>query len=212
MEDLDIIEERDGFRVRLQRDTDAEQPYDDGACPILQITCDYYGHGEAAAFNTQANGFEVAYNRFVQFKSPRDGMEIFKRYLRIFHGTKSFGTYHLRHTGEYGYVAFDTKAWLEEIGVTEENPDIEPVDRASGSLDEVKAWVEGDAWGWIVEKKVRFYRVYVDEEGIELSDDGYIEAETEEDWAEVDSCWGFYGREYAEQAAKEALVDAIDGI
>lgn len=212
MKDLDIIEERDEMRVRLERDDSPEQPYDEGACPILQIATDYYGSGEATAFNMQAAIFEKPFDVFNRAFGGRRGLEAFERYLRIFHGTKSFSTYNLRITGQYGYIAFDTKAWLEEIGVTEDNPDIEPVDRASGSLDEVKAWAEGDVWGYIIEKEVFWTKTYHDENGDDLASVHLPTIESGQEWVEITdgSCWGFYGRDYAEQAAKEAFNEALE--
>lgn len=214
MEDLDIIEERDGYRVRIQLDTDAERPYDEGACPILQVIMQPYEGYRATAFNDAARPFELTFERFSTAhsrKGPWKVTETFERYLRIFHGTKNFATYHLGYSREYGYIAFDTKAWLEEIGVTEENPDIEPVDRAEPCLDEIRAWAEGDVYGWIVEKEVFWTKTFHDANGEPLNEGGDVEDdESGSDWIETESCWGFYGRDYAEQAAKEALETELE--
>lgn len=204
----EIIEERGEFRVRLELDTDAAKPEDAGQCPILQVIVKQYEGYAATEFNEQAAGFAYPFDRFITAfgaVSQHKAIRVFERYLRVFRGTKSFATYHLGYSREYGYIAFDTKAWLEEIGVTDENPDIEPVDRAEPCLDEIKAWAEGDVWGWIVERKVRWQRLGSDGEPVFLT-----EPNTMETWEEVSSCWGFYGRDYAESAAKEALAITIE--
>lgn len=209
MEELNIIEERDGYRVRLELDTDAGQPESDGAAPTLQIDCDYYGHGKATAFNPGANGFEDAYNRFVEFRSPREGVRIFERWLRIFHGTTTFAKYHLGHTGEYGYIAFDTAVWRERVGCSVDALKEEDL------LAEVRAWAEGDVWEYIVEKEVFWTKQYHDINGEPVTEKDEdlpaldAEGESGSDWFEVQggSCCGYYGREWAEQAAKEALAE-----
>jgi hypothetical protein len=62
-------------------------------------------------------------------------------------------------------------------------------------LNEWRAYVEGDVWGYVVERKV----------DLSMTDCDVIES-----WEEVDSCWGFYGEEWAEQAAVEALDDEAE--
>lgn len=182
--DADIIEVQGMFRVRLQLDDSAEQPYDDGATPILQLEAgrsDYVGGHRAEAFNKQAAPYLDA---FRAFESTGQQLEVFERYLRIFHGAVKVQGWHTGYSREYGYLAFDTAAWRESVGAPDTLAD-------EDYLAEVRAWAEGDVYGWVVEQ------------------DATHNTEGEEDWQEVESCWGFYGRDYAEQAAKEALTNEV---
>lgn len=200
MEDLDIIEERDGYRVRLELDDSAEKPEGEGEPPILTVETNRYGGYRVNAFNNQASGYVDMAAEIL----GRHGMDTLERFVKIFHGATQMELYWSTGIDGY-YLAFDPEVWLKEIGVTADNPDIEPVDRVSGSLDEVRAWAEGDVYGWIVEREVRFRKQYLDEDGDEVT---AVEHGTE--WAETESCWGFYGRDYAEQAAKEALETELE--
>jgi hypothetical protein len=56
---------------------------------------------------------------------------------------------------------------------------------ALGKVEEWNQCLSGDVWGFIIE----------DENG-----------------KHVDSCWGFYGKEYCEQEAKSALQNALDNL
>lgn len=187
----ETIEEADGYRVRLELDDSPEEPYDDGATPIFKLDSqrsDYVGGFRAEAFNKQAEPYLDA---FRAFESTGKQVEVFERYLRIFHGSVKVQDWHLGYSGEYGYLAFDTVAWREEVGA--------PLDRleAEDYLSEVRSWAEGDVYGYIVERNREYTKTYSDGE-----------QEEGEDWQQVDSCWGFYGREYAEQSARQALKDA----
>jgi hypothetical protein len=62
------------------------------------------------------------------------------------------------------------------------------------------AWANGEVYGYIIEKKVRWEKSYADEE---------FDDEEGVDWVQVESCWGYHGRDWAEEAAKEALKDEI---
>jgi hypothetical protein len=192
MEDLDIIEESDGYRVRLELDDSPEQPYDDGAPPIFQLDgdrSDYIKGYSAEAFNKQAEPYLDA---FRSFESTGRQLELFERYLRIFHGTLSVQDWHVGYSGEYAYLAFDTAAWRESVGAPE-------TVAAEDYLSEVRAWAEGDVYGYIVERFREYTKTY---------NDGRVEEG--EEWELVDSCYGYYGRQYAEEAAREALTDHVD--
>lgn len=195
---LDIVEERDGYRVRLEIDQDAQEPYDDGAVPTLRIGGDYYGGGDAEAFNKQAEPYVRAFNRFGDVAGTNaQQREIFARYVRIFHDAIKVQEYNTGVSREYGYIGFDTAAWREEVGA--------PVDRLKDEdyLSEVRAWAEGDVYGVIVEKQLHYTKTYAE-------DPTYSEEDAE--WVEVEdgSVWGHYGRSWAEQAAREALTEAIE--
>jgi hypothetical protein len=211
--DLDIIEERDGYRVRLEYDDSPEQPYDDGATPIFTIERSGYGE-HVEAFNRQAEPYVDAVSEMMS----RFGLEELERFARIFYGAVKFESWYSEGISGY-YVAFDTEEWRAEVGVT---PEI--LKDGGYYLTEVRAWAEGDVYGYIVEKNVNYKKVY---------DDPEMEDEDGEEWVEVAeqgttgkrdaegniiyfsmpvSVWGHYGREWAEQAAREALADVLSSV
>ena len=175
MEDLDIVEERDGYRVRLEFDDSPEQPYDDGATPILTI--ERGSHVEA--FNKQAEPYVGTVAELLQ----RFELDTVERFVKIFYGATKMDSFYsdgIRGT----YIAFDTAEWREAVGAAPERL------QAEDYLSEVRAWAEGEVYGHVVEK------FDADADEWEATDDG--------------TCWGFYGREWAEQAAREALTAEID--
>lgn len=188
---LDIVEESDGYRVRLEPDSDPTEPSDsDAMVPVLRIDSDGWGKS-AEAFNNQANGFEDAFNHFAESASGRT-LEVFERFVRIFHGATKVETWNVGISNEYGYLGFDTAEWRETVGA--------PLDRlkAEDYLEEVRDWATGEVYGYIVEKQFHYTKTY-------LEDPDYNEEDTE--WSEVEdgSCWGLVGRNWAEQAARDAL-------
>ena len=185
---LDIIEERGDFRVRLAYDDSADKPYDDGATPIFTVERSGYGRS-VEAFNSQAEKYVGAVAEILD----RHDMETLARFVKIFYGATKLDTFYSEGIRGH-YVAFDTAEWREEVGA--------PVEYLKDEyfLSEVRAWAEGEVFGYIVEKRVSYTKAY---------EDGRDDVEDAE-WEDVDSCWGFYGREWAEQAAIEALNDAIE--
>ena len=197
---------RDGvFRVRLVRDDDPHRPEDDGQTPILQCEFAGYGYGgppRAIAFNKQAAPYVEHFDRMVgdDTSKPRsERIRAFKGYLRAVHGTKHIETYNWGAGDRPNLMAFDTREWREAMGITDLT-----VDTAAQSLVDVKAWAEGDVWGVVVEELVRFRKVYLYANGNPTGD-----TDLASEWAENDTTWGYYGREYAEQAAREALASAL---
>jgi hypothetical protein len=185
MGDLDIIKEQAGYRVRLELDDTPEQPEDDGAVPVLQLQL--YGYYRAYAFNSQAEPYLQAFLQFVD--RVRKPVDVFERYARIFLGAVKVQGYNIGHVSQYGYLAFDTAAWRNDMQVSAEQL------QAEDYLEEIRAWAEGSVYGWIVEKQRPWTKTYADGE-----------TEQGSSWEQVESCWGYYGREYAEQAALEALA------
>jgi hypothetical protein len=68
------------------------------------------------------------------------------------------------------------------------------------SEDEMQAWRDGEVYGWILEERVTWAQVDppVVGENVEM-----------ETWEHLDSCWGYYGRAWAEQSAREALESFV---
>lgn len=200
---MDIVKENENFRAYLVNDDSADKPYDEGAVPVLvRYFHDYRGSFEAVNDQGEDYAFAVteAYNRM-----NRD-MDLVARYLRIFHGAYSIME---DSSSEGAYLAFDTAAWRETVGLTDEYMSTVPKDvldhekLAEGSLNEIMAWTNGEVYGFIVEKRFETSKTLTDPvSGVQSSvKDG-------SEWIEVESCYGFYGDQYAREAAEEAF-DAI---
>lgn len=59
---------------------------------------------------------------------------------------------------------------------------------------EYEAWADGDVWAYVIERRADWQRTL--HNGTD---------ETREGWELIDSCAGFFGREYAEQEARGAF-------
>ena len=173
----EVLETRGDRRLVLALDMDTQEPYDDGGSPILWR--DYTRGGWHAEQEEKISSYTV-HPRIVealQRWGPHDIGDHFGRYVRAFHGATVVDTYQDRD-GRL-YVTLDPREWREEVGAAE----------GSVSLEEWRAYCEGDVYGWIIQERVTWTKDGSDE--------------TREDWEDVDSCWGFYGRQYAEEAARE---------
>jgi hypothetical protein len=197
MTDREVIDTKrmpDGteYRVLLERDPSPEEPYNDGGWPILRLEYTrYQNRYVATAFNQQATPYVEKFN---EFSNRGYDTETFQRYLRIFHDTirpdKKFGEtfkeYGPNNGTDYTYIAFAPRQWREAMGV-----DIEQC-MSEDPLAEVRAWIEGDVWGYALES-----RYDPDDKGGEWLDAN-------------DSCGGFYGRKYAEEEGKTILLGAVE--
>lgn len=200
---MDIVKENANYRAFIVNDDSADKPYDEGAVPVLvRYFHDYRATFEAV--NEQGDPYAMAvteaFNRF-----NRD-MDLVARWLRIFYGAYSIME---DSSSEGAYLAFDTAAWRETVGLTDEYMSTVPKDMldheklAEGSLNEIMAWTRGEVYGFIVERRMITSTTVTDPVT------GKQEAtRTGHTWEEVDSCYGFYGDEYAREAAEEAF-DAI---
>lgn len=192
----EVIEERGGYRARIVHDHFPSEPHNDGGCPVIRIDSNGYGtaryeHTGYGAYYDPGFDAEAALAHFDERWGTREGLEIFERYVRIFHeGTVEW---RLGTSREYGYVTFTTRKLAQEWG----NPDDKPVPAAE--MQEWEAYVEGDVYGVVIEEQTVTITEVLDREGRQLS-------KTEEDsWTEVDSCFGFYGYEWAVESAKDNL-------
>lgn len=199
---LDIVEENDNYRVRLEYDDSGEKPYDDGGVPIVsrEFRGTYF-----EAVNNQADEFTGLINALWD----RFDEDTIERFLKIFLGSTSVI---FESSENQRYLAFDTAAWREKMGLTDEYLEAHKGEHdfdnlAKGTMDEYLAWANGDVYGYIVEKKFTTQTKYIDPVTEEL-----VSVEDDSEWVEVQdgSCWGLYGRDWAEQAAKEALKEAME--
>jgi hypothetical protein len=181
------------YRVKLIADEDASEPYDDGQSPLLRFNVTSYG---TRAEHIMDTGRPTDDDARIEEAAQRWGspsghdFQLFEKYLRAYYSTAKIETW---NSGNYWYVTYDTAAWREYIGV----PASDTVSwlashSASINMDEYKAWCEGDCWGYAVERNVTWRRD--DEPGT-----------TMQTWEEEDSCWGYYGSDYAREEALRAF-------
>jgi hypothetical protein len=197
MTDTEVLEtSEDGrYRVRLVPDEYPDEPYDDFASPLLRIEPRGGGHraGHIQVGGRPANADDTIEGA-VQYwgTCPSDsGWKLLERYLRAFHGVTQIETW---YSGSYWYVTYDSAAWREWCGAP----------AGSASMAEYRAWCEGDCWYWITEKLVTWRAV-----NPVTDDPDYAEYPDRDSWETVDSCGGYYGTEWAEEAAREAYKNLI---
>lgn len=128
----------------------------------------------------------------------------FGRYLKIFHNVDAYPVYKFEH----GNVALSTRdfgdrwdsgmigwAYIKPGAETWEG--MEPHKVIVSYLESLAMWMNGEVYGYIVERRVTGTKTY---------NDGTPSEEFEE-WVDddEDSCWGILGYEWAEKEAKMAL-------
>lgn len=183
-----IISDSGDYRARIVLDAYADMPEFDGACPVLTVdTSNYatrveltrYGLDSDAKSGINADGV-LGY--FVTEFGVTDGVEAFDRYLRVFHGGRARAIEAPSRITDATHVAYTTTqmardSWGCNI-VTEET--------LTPEADEYVAWLRGNVWGIVVER-----RIYDEHDIDSIAGSDVLETPTD-DWDEVDSCWGFY--------------------
>ena len=194
----ETLEDNGKYRVRLIADEYPSEPYNDGQSPLLRIERNNYrGMTVSHVMDTgrpldDDDRIEYAVRHWGTSPSD-DDWRLFEKYLRAFYGTTKIETW---HSGSYWYVTYDTAKWREYIGVTDDTSWLAK-HSDSINMNEWRSYVEGDVWGYDVERNVTWRR----------DDDPDESMQT---WESVDSCWGFYGSDYARESALEAYNYAIN--
>lgn len=192
----DVLETRGDYRVRVILDECGEKPYNDGGGAVYDLDYGRFRWRATLLGSCSSNhgadlgpAIAAAWERW----SDRD---MLTRYLRAFYDVAGVT---FADVGDWQLVALVTHADMRECWgfpdvaayrqrTGRENP-------AGGLLDEWQAWALGDVWGYVVEKRARYANVA-------------DPADVLDRWREVDSCWGFYGREYVDSEALAALESA----
>jgi len=136
----ETVWETETARCVIVRDEYPEEPYDDGAAPILGFD---YGMAGWVADQKGGTSYVVPdsiYQAAARF-GPNNGM--LERYLRMWHGVTMVERYDSR---SYTYMAFDPAEWRESLGAPEN----------SVSMTEWRAYCEGDVYGIVVEDRVEW--------------------------------------------------------
>lgn len=178
----EVIEENETARVGVLVDLEPHEPYDDGRTPILELR--YRRHDRPqVSYLTNIGGYRpVEMDRIVEACQRWGTDELFRRYLRIFHGTRAFEEFSSR---DAEYITFDTADWRTHNGLAQEDSE------GYADLADYRAYVEDECYGWAIEQRVGWTR----------DDDPESHMST---WETVESVWGYYGYEYAQEEAREA--------
>ena len=108
---VEVVAEEGNYRAVIEHDEMADKPDWDAQAPIFQIE-DYYGNygvSELMGDDKEGDKYRSAYEHFVSVYG-REGIDVFERYMKIFHGCLKFEEYNVGTSREYGYIAFDTAA------------------------------------------------------------------------------------------------------
>lgn len=203
----DVVGQRGEYRAKITIDTSPSEPEHELGCPVLRVDTDGYGvrvdptgYGDGSAKHDglrQWTADEALAHCIRQQGNPTDGVEMFSRWLRIWHGGSAVG-YHLGYSREYGYCAYVTEAMVRNGwgNTTGDVPEPE--------LEEWRAYCEGDVYWISVERRLLKRTEYVT-----FDDRHPVDADEAEVWfEEADSVvGGYYGEQYAREAALEALDD-----
>lgn len=191
----EVLKEENGYRVVLMLDDAPQEPDDDGANPILRIDPAYRSGGVEVTHVDKGHMRprdgderieELARHLFEEYPARR-ALEILERALKYARGVTKVVTY---WSESYWYAAYDSAAFREAVGAAE----------GSADLTEYKAWIEGDVWGYAVEKQVTWA----------AQDEPQLRTMTTWEPVEDEESWGYYGHEYAEEAALEAFSRATE--
>jgi hypothetical protein len=197
----EVVETRGDYRAVIIQDEDAYEPDYDGQAVVLRF--DYRNEWNVDNLNGMSEGDDMAraLKTFMDTYSSRKGWPVFERYARIFHGTRDIRKFHYSYSPDSAeYVALDSLAMRQEWGLEEDSE--YAATGAEGTASDWQAYIDGDVYGIAVQRKRSYSTVTTYSDGSTEETSG-VEWETVED-SEV---WGHYGKEWAEQAAREALND-----
>jgi hypothetical protein len=178
---MDVLEtSTDGkYRLSMAADTNAENPRRDYEHVTWVITPKQRGPYRSVEIDPTGGPLQDGWDRVAD---RDDAVEVFTRWARIFHGAVV-----VEDRPDQGPWAlwYMTPAQIAEIGNT-------PDEAIRIEIEEYRAWAAGDVWGYVIQEAVGWQR----------SDGGVGVLVTQED---VESCWGYIGREYAEGEARRAF-------
>jgi hypothetical protein len=174
-------------RVRLVNDTDPVMPeLDVPTAHGGDRVWEFVGYANRKHINVSADRLGEAWKRF-------GDLDLIARYLRMFHGATTVERIEVNFYD--AYLMFDTPEWRKHVGLDKGQPV-----SVAGEASEWRAWLEDDVYGIVTERRVQTETTVRDTETGEL-----IREDITPDWDETDAVWGFYGRKYAEQAARDTL-------
>lgn len=206
--DDDVVAQQGDYRVRVVPDEDgaASDPrdYDELVDIVTPSSLRYNVRTQHAAFQ---HAHDELYDRGLG--------GAFGRYVKIFHNVDAFPVYMYDHSaialsigsfiGRAQHAEWDSG----QIGWAYVRPDAERWDDMdeekilSGFVETLGQWINGEVYGYVLEKNRHGRIVFDDDEEDDLE---------YEDWDEVDSCWGIIGYDWAEKEGRQALDYEIEAL
>jgi hypothetical protein len=188
--DVVILEKGDRFRLALLPEYDPDEPEDEGSMPLWRIDRRGARRVEISNYEEEID-LDGAVHRWHSM-SPMSH-EMIGRRLRAFHCATQVEWW--SHQGIW-YVAHDTEKWRAWSGASIANVARE----AETSLMAAwKAYQEGDVWSYVIQRKVVWLRSTPNIDP--HVPDGLGSAM--HTWQTVEALSALYGRDYAEEAARE---------
>jgi len=173
------------FRARIVQNVNPAAPYDDGAAPILRVE---YRNGWRAEQVTEGTSYVLDPSIVAAAERWGKDVDTFTRYVRAFHGVSRVDGYTSREGDTF--LTLDPADWRADVGAS-----VEAVTAQDDLMSEYRAYLEGDTYLVVVEKRETWRNVDTDDE--------------REEWAEVASCGGFYGDAdgYVTDRAREMIAE-----
>lgn len=184
----DIIEERAGWRVRLVPDIDPQEPDGDVQAYVIEVRPRHGDWSEGARTTVRhgkSMGLDLPAEVLSILEESGDGaLELQESLQRAGH--------HADYTDwSGGYLFFVATPELRQAwGVAPENDT--PENSLKGARAEWEAYRDGDVCGYVIEREERWLATSFEGERYT--------------WESEDSCFGYYGRAWAEEAAREAFA------
>ena len=214
-----------GCKIKIRQDEDSESPNEWGDEDLFLV----YDHRQ---FTVKREGFNVVsiyhwiYAKEIvksgddvdgNYQEEMDGSTELNNYfifpveayihsgvsLSLFSGTKQCGW----DSSVSGYILVSRTTQIATDDYTSV-PEDKAKEYAEGLIETWNTYLSGDVWGFIVEKPNTTYSISKEDfdtlitTGTFTSDNFLKVIDVEDEWEEVDSCWGFYGQDAAINEAK----------
>ncbi|MER8116301.1 hypothetical protein [Streptomyces sp. NPDC094031] len=173
------------YRIRLVHDDHAPNPRHDRDTLVHVITIDTH-LGQYIPVDRDGGPLAEAWHRLCWNRWK--GVDIFTRYVKIFHGGTVLESAPARGARSLWYMTGEEMVALD-AGLLSEG-------YIEAEMEEYEAWAEGDTWAWVIEERVGWTRDSDPDESMDT-------------WETVDSCSGYYGASWARKVAREALRDFV---
>lgn len=209
------------FRAVIETDTYGygDAPENEFGCPVFRMSRGYYGYGapEATGYGSEsdkASGVDIE-SAYAHFEERSRGLyetvDALSRWLRIFHGGSVKVIASTVHQGGDSFLTYDTRAMRERWGQTGDM-----LETSDPEADEWQAYIDGEVYGIRVERATfgphelttgHFTGAATCANCNDADLDMSETCDEATEWHEIEGtdCWGYYGEEWAKQAAIGAL-------
>lgn len=214
-----------GYKIKIRQDENSESPNEWGDENLFLV----YDHRQ---FTVKRDGFNVEsiYHWIYAKEVVEFGDDVDGNYQEEVDGYSELNNYFIFkveayiHSGVSLSLFTGTKQCRWDSSVSgyvlvskSEFRDLEIATKAAEGLVETwNRYLSGDVWGFIVEKPNKYYTISNNELQNILTADDYNNdiilldvftktAELDHDWEEIDSCWGFYGKDATIDEAKSVI-------